>query len=73
MSHNLTEQIPGAPSLDNDTGMAVSLARLHKAVDDFESAQQPLQPHFAYGDLDKSDYELGHAMHLANHFSVIDA
>ena len=73
MSHNLTEQIPGAPSLDNDTDMAVSLARLRKAVDDFESARQPLQPHFAYGDLDKSDYELAHAMHLANHFSVIDA
>lgn len=73
MSHNLTEKIPGAPSLADDTDMAVSLVRLRRAVDDFGASRQPLQPHFAYGDLDKSDYELAHAMHLANHFSVIDA
>ena len=73
MSHNLAEQIPGAPSLENETDMTVALTRLRNAVDDFESAQKPLEPHFAYGRLAKSDYELAHAMHLANHFSVIDA
>ena len=73
MSHDLTEQIPGAPTLKNDTDMTASLARLRSAVNAFESTQQPLQPHFAFGSLDKSEYELAHAMHLANHFSAIDA
>jgi len=73
MSHDLTEQIPGAPSLDSDADMAVSLERLRSAVDAFESTQQPLKPHFAYGSLDKSQYEIAHSMHLANHFSAIDA
>ena len=73
MSHDLTEQIPGAPALENDTDITTSLARLSSAVDAFASTQQPLQPHFAFGSLDKSEYELAHAMHLANHFSAIDA
>jgi hypothetical protein len=33
----------------------------------------PLMPHFAYGALDKADYEQAHAMHLANHFSAFEA
>jgi hypothetical protein len=30
----------------------------------------PLRPHFAYGELAKPEYELAHAMHLANHLSA---
>jgi hypothetical protein len=73
MSHDLAEPIPGAPSLANETDLDGSLARLQKSVEDFERSGEPLQPHFAYGSLSKADYELAHAMHLANHFSVIDA
>ena len=73
MSHDLAEPIPGAPSLANETDLDGSLARLRQSVDGFERSQNPLQPHFAYGSLSKADYELAHAMHLANHFSVIDA
>jgi hypothetical protein len=73
MSHDLAEPIPGAPSLANETDLDSALARLRQSVDDFERSQEPLQPHFAYGSLGKSEYELAHAMHLANHFSAIDA
>ena len=73
MSHDLAEPIPGAPSLVDETDLHASLTRLRRSVDDFESAGGPLQPHFAYGALSQPDYALAHAMHLANHFSVIDA
>jgi hypothetical protein len=71
--HDLAEPIPGAPSLVDETDLEASLTRLRRSVDDFESAGGPLQPHFAYGALSQPDYALAHAMHLANHFSVIDA
>lgn len=57
----------------NETDLDASLTRLRRSVDDFERAREPPQPHFAYGELSKPDYALAHAMHLANHFSVIDA
>lgn len=71
MSHDLTEQIPGAPSLADKTDPDASLLRLRRSIEAFQAAQEPLQPHFAYGALSKSDYELAHAMHLANHFSIM--
>ena len=72
MSHNLNEAIPGAPALDNaDTQSA--LIRLDSAITLFHQTPAALQPHFAYGTLTKGEYEHAHAMHLANHFSAIDA
>ena len=71
MSHDLTEQIPGAPSLGGETDLDAALARLRSSIEAFRAAPEPLQPHFAYGTLGKPDYELAHAMHLANHFTVI--
>ena len=71
MSHNLTEVIPGAPSLESEVALNEALARLRVSVETFESYQEPLQPHFAYGQLNKPDYEIAHALHLANHFSAI--
>lgn len=73
MSHNLAEPIPGAPSLANETDVTIALTRLRKSINDFELAREPLQPHFAYGHLSKPEYERAQTMHLANHFSVIDA
>lgn len=73
MSHDLAEPIPGAPALDAsapDTSGA--LARLRAAVQAFTAHGGALQPHFAYGALDKRQYELAHAMHLANHLSAFD-
>ena len=72
MSHNLAEPIPGAPPLDAAAEAQAALARLRKAAQDFAAHTGPLQPHFAYGALDKAQYEQAHAMHLANHLSAFD-
>lgn len=70
MSHDLNEPIPGADSLDNTTDVMQAVSRLKRAVTGFQRYTEPLQPHFAYGRLSKTEYEQAHAMHLANHFSV---
>jgi hypothetical protein len=72
MSHPLDDPIPGAPALDLDTDAASALARLQGAVQAFQAHSGPLQPHFAYGALDKAEYEQAHAMHLANHLWAFD-
>ena len=73
MSHNLIEAIPGAAMLDANAQAAVATAALRKSVAAFIAHDGALQPHFAYGDLTKADYERAHAMHIANHLSVFDA
>lgn len=73
MSHNLTEEIPGAPIITSDVDATAALERLHSSIQLFHDSNEPLQPHFAYGQLNRSDYELAHALHLADHFSSIDA
>lgn len=72
MSHDLSEPIPGAPALNPQADPHAALAALHQAIDDFHRHTGPLQPHFAYGQLSKAEYELAHAMHLANHFAAFD-
>ena len=72
MSHNLTEEIPGAPKMRSDVDATAALERLHTSVKLFHDSNEPFQPHFAYGQLNRSEYELAHALHLANHFSSID-
>jgi hypothetical protein len=72
MSHDLTEEIPGAPTLKSDVDATVALERLHSSVEKFHNSNEPFQPHFAYGQLNRSEYELAHALHLANHFSSMD-
>ncbi len=70
MTHDLAEPIPGAPLLEGSTDTAAAEARLRRAVQNFQQRAEPLRPHFAYGELSKSEYEQAHAMHLANHFSA---
>lgn len=73
MRHDLAEPIPGVealPAPGADVGAA--LARLRAAAEAFRASSAPLQPHFAYGALDKAEYEAAHAMHLANHLSFFD-
>ncbi len=69
MSHDLADPIPGAPSLDANTEVAQALARLHQSVAAFQQWKEPLEPHFAYGELSKPEFDQAHAMHLAQHFS----
>lgn len=83
MSHNLAEPIPGAPALLADPFAApgepgalgassAAMARLRQAAGDFAGHAGALHPHFAYGALDREQYEQAHAMHLANHLSAFD-
>ncbi|SFU30370.1 DUF1569 domain-containing protein [Pseudoduganella namucuonensis] len=73
MTHDLAEPIPGAPSLEAVADPAPALERLRAAILAFRAWSGPLRPHFAYGPLDKKEYELAHAMHLANHLSAFRA
>ncbi len=68
MSHSLTEPIPGAPVLDASLGLKPSVQRLLDAMDEFTSHKGEFFPHFAYGKLDREQYERAHLMHLANHW-----
>jgi hypothetical protein len=77
MAHDLAEPIPGAPPLaastDPAADLATALARVRSAIAAFGQWSQALQPHFAYGALDKPAYERAHAMHLANHLQHFQA
>lgn len=72
MTHDLTEPIPGAPVLAADTDPTAAVARLRAAIQAFRQWPGELRPHFAYGSLDRRDYDHAHAMHLANHFSQFE-
>ncbi|MFT4242825.1 MAG: DUF1569 domain-containing protein [Acidovorax sp.] len=73
MRHDLAEPIPGAPALDAlAPDAATALPRLRAAAQAFTAHAGPLKPHFAYGALDKAQYEQAHAMHLAEHLSAFD-
>lgn len=69
MTHDLADPIPGAPALDATLAAPQALERLGNAIRDYRQWQKPLQPHFAYGALDKKEFELAHAMHIAQHLS----
>ena len=67
MSHGLDEPIPGAPALPAGADWKPGALRLRKAITRFAGHSGALRPHFAYGALDKADFALAHAMHIANH------
>lgn len=69
MTHTLDEAIPGAPALHDR--LPAAIGRLVAALRRFDTHTGPLQPHFAYGALDKAQYTRAHLMHLANHWSDI--
>jgi hypothetical protein len=71
MFHNLAEAIPGAAELRSEGGGEQAMARLITALEKFSQYQQPLAPHFAYGELNHDEYALAHVMHVYDHFSQI--
>ena len=73
MSHDLAEPIPGAPALDASQALRTSVNRLLAAMDAFAQFGGTLRPHFAYGELTKPQYERAHLMHLANHWTQLQA
>jgi Protein of unknown function (DUF1569) len=68
MSHPLDQPIPGAPSLEDARDLERARTRLIVALDQFERHTGALQPHFAYGELDKPAYARAHLMHLCQHW-----
>jgi Protein of unknown function (DUF1569) len=72
MGHTLSEPIPGAPALDAQAELAPAIARALAALKRFEAHSGALMPHFAYGELDKTQYTRAHLMHLANHWSEVE-
>lgn len=69
MRHALAEPIPAAPALGE--ALPAAIDRLVRALHDFEAHTGALQPHFAYGALDKTQYTRAHLMHLADHWSEV--
>lgn len=72
MNHGLDEAIPGAPPLPAEGDPRLALDRLRQALLAFDAYEEPLQPHFAYGELSKAEYEQAHVMHLNNHLDQFD-
>lgn len=71
MRHNLAEPIPGAPPIAAEGDVVAARMRLLQALAAFADWDGPLQPHFAYGVLDKSQYLQAHIMHVRNHLQDI--
>ena len=69
MSHSLSEPIPGAPALVDDFDPAQE--RLLASLTSFEAHGGPIEPHFAYGKLDKVQATRAHLMHIANHWTEL--
>ncbi|CAM5784280.1 DUF1569 domain-containing protein [Rhizobacter fulvus] len=69
MSHDLADPIPGAPAIAQGQPLAPAIERASAALRAFDAYAGALQPHFAYGTFDKSDYARAHLMHLANHWT----
>lgn len=69
MSHHLAEPIPGAPAIAQGQPLLPAIDHAAAALQAFEGHTGALQPHFAYGALDKPAYARAHLMHLANHWN----
>jgi hypothetical protein len=72
MLHNRAASIPGAPPIGPNVTKGEALARLRRAIADFEAYDGPCAPHFTYGPTSKAEYEALHAMHLVDHLTAFD-
>ena len=70
LSHDVVAPIPGAPSLE-PLSAAEGFSRLRAALARFAAFEGELAPHFAYGRVNKAEYDALHAMHLADHLSRV--
>ncbi|WP_075009513.1 DUF1569 domain-containing protein [Stigmatella aurantiaca] len=71
MHHPLDEAIPGAPALVSGLPNEAALAELTSELKQFMDWQGELAPHFAYGELSKSQYDTAHYLHLRNHLREV--
>lgn len=70
-THPLFKPIPGAEPLPVRGNTYKALQSLAASLKQFQQSQN-FKPHFAYGTMSKSQYELAHLMHINEHFSEID-
>ena len=70
MSHDRAAPIPGAPAV-KDESLSPALGRLRGAIAAFQAFHGELAPHLAYGKCTKVEYERLHAMHVADHLSLL--
>lgn len=70
MSHPLAEPIPGMPAFDMTLSSEAALTQLLTALEQLSQASQ-FQPHFAYGQLNKTDVIAAHVLHIEQHLSEI--
>jgi hypothetical protein len=71
MTHNLSEAIPGSPPINSMLDAKEALNHLKNVLIEFDHYKGELSPHFAYGELTKSEYEIAHVMHLYNHLKEV--
>ena len=71
MTHPLDEKIPGAPTIIDAKDLSGAFARFKQSLVNFQAYDGQLKPHFAYGKLNKSQYEQAHVMHFNNHLQEI--
>ena len=71
LSHDRSADIPG-DAAPPDADVPRALARLRRAIADFQASSGDLAPHFVYGKTSKAAYDHVHAMHVADHLSAID-
>ena len=69
MSHDLREPIPGAPDIVQGQPLVPAIDHAIAALRAFDAHTGALQPHFAYGTLDKPACTRVHLMHMANHWN----
>ncbi|MBI3395036.1 MAG: DUF1569 domain-containing protein [Spirochaetia bacterium] len=67
MNHDLSAAIPGAPPLPPGLSFQEGMEILRASVTRFLAYNGPLAEHFVYGTMTKTDFDLAHAMHIANH------
>lgn len=72
MRHSLSEPIPGMAALNAELPAAQALELLITQLERFALSSDPvLQPHFAYGKLNKTDYQAAHFLHISQHLSEL--
>ncbi len=70
MRHDLETGVPGLAERDPGPALGPALARLLAAIDEFNAAAT-LAPHAVFGEFTRDAYDRYHAMHLAEHLSIV--
>lgn len=69
MSHGLNEPIPG--EVVTEISAHDGLGRLWTSLEAFRDFNGDMQPHFAYGRLDKAQFGKAHLLHIENHLEEV--